>query len=109
MTTSTPASQGQYAEITKKCFINAPFDQLRDGDLLPLFLENKLQPEIGLEGNALWNLPMSEFQTMADHFQDNDLQCTLHAPFFDLSPGGFDQRVVERAASVVPISELLPT
>ncbi len=95
MTNSTPASQGQYADITKKCFVNAPFDQLKDDDLLPLFLENRLQPEIGLEGSCLWDLPVSAFQTMADHFQKNDLQCTIHAPFFDLSPGGFDQRVVE--------------
>ncbi len=85
----------QYSSITEKCFINAPFDQLRDGDLLDLFISNRLQPEIGLEGSSLWDLNRADFQKIAAVFQDNGLACTLHAPFFDLSPGGFDKRVVE--------------
>ena len=100
----------QYSRITEQCFINAPFDQLRDGDLLDLFITNRLQPEIGLEGNALWELDIDEFKKIADIFQENELACTLHAPFFDLSPGGFDKRVVEvtrdklgRAFNLLPV------
>ena len=91
---SIPQGQ-QYAYITKKCFVNAPFDQLRDGDLLDLFITHSLQPEIGLESNCLWELDFDDFRKIADIFQEKGLQCTLHAPFFDLSPGGFDKRVVE--------------
>ena len=93
MSTVPPALK--YSRITEKCFINAPFDQLRDGDLLDLFITNRLQPEIGFEGNSLWELKVDDFKKIADIFRANGLACTLHAPFFDLSPGGFDKRVVE--------------
>ena len=100
----------QYAAITEKCFINAPFSQLRDGDLLELFIANRLHPEIGLEGNMLWELDRDEFQNLAAILQEHDLSCTLHAPFSDLSPGGFDQKIVEvtreklaRAFGLLPI------
>lgn len=85
----------QYTEITSKCFINAPFDQLYKGELLKLFINNRLQPEIGLEGDCLWQEDEKKFHDLADTLQQNSLQCTLHAPFFDLVPGGFDQRIVE--------------
>ena len=83
-----------YRDITSRCFINAPFDQLRDGNLLKLFVDNRLQPEIGLEGNSLWDLPDRAFAEIAAPFHELGLECTLHAPFFDLSPGGFDKKVV---------------
>ncbi len=107
--TPTPQSR-QYTPITSKCFVNAPFEQLWDGDLLDLFLEHSLQPEIGLEGNCLWELKVADFKTIADAFQEHGLSCTLHAPFFDLSPGGFDNKVVEitrdklrRAFNLLPL------
>jgi sugar phosphate isomerase/epimerase len=87
-------SSTKYASITKKCFINAPVDQLFSSGLLELFLSNNLQPEIGLEGNSLWKTNTSRFAQLAEAFKNQNLQCTLHAPFFDLVPGGFDQRVV---------------
>jgi sugar phosphate isomerase/epimerase len=104
-----PAVPGTYREITDTCFINAPFDQLRDGELLPLFLEHGLQPEIGLEGNSLWDLPAPAFAEIADQFKERELACTLHAPFFDLSPGGFDRRVVEVTREKLALAfDLLP-
>ena len=51
-----PDKADRYAHITSRCFINAPFEQLQAG-LLDLFLHYRLQPEIGLEGNCLWDLP----------------------------------------------------
>ncbi len=88
------SSQLQYKRVTDQCYINAPFDQLRDGNLIDLFITHRLQPEIGLEGNGLWELEIDDFKKIAAIFQENELNCTLHAPFFDLSPGGFDNRVV---------------
>ena len=99
-----------YSAITGKCFINAPFERLADKTLLDVFIDNRLRPEIGLEGSCLWDLPADDFQHIASIFHKNSLACTLHAPFFDLSPGGFDQRVVEvsrekltRAFNLLPV------
>ena len=99
----------KYPHLTRSCFINAPFDRLYS-ELLPLFLENKLQPEIGLEGSFLWAEPDKNFQEIADRLRDNGLACTLHAPFHDLVPGGFDARIVSlsrqklhRAFSLLPV------
>lgn len=83
-----------YDEITARCFINAPFDHLQKG-LLEVFLQHRLQPEIGLEGNCLWDRSQDDFIRIARTFQQQGLSCTLHAPFHDLAPGGFDRRIVE--------------
>jgi len=99
----------QYQHLTRSCFINAPFDRLCT-DLRPLFFDHKLQPEIGLEGNFLWTEPEKNFQGIADRLRDNGLSCTLHAPFHDLVPGGFDSQIISlsrqklhRAFSLLPI------
>jgi sugar phosphate isomerase/epimerase len=82
----------KYAHIINRCFINAPFAQLRQG-LLSLFIKHRLHPEIGLEGDCLWTTDREEFQAMADALRSHGLRCTLHAPFFDLAPGGLDPKV----------------
>lgn len=99
----------QYQHLTRSCFINAPFDRLCT-DLHSLFFDNKLQPEIGLEGNFLWTEPEKSFQDIADSLRDNGLSCTLHAPFHDLAPGGFDSQIIalsrrklRRAFALLPI------
>ncbi|HBI14513.1 MAG TPA: hypothetical protein DDY20_03180 [Desulfobulbaceae bacterium] len=88
------AASGQFADITSQCFINAPFEQLRQG-LLPLFLAHRLRPEIGLEGDCLWTARRDEFQAVADQLHEHGLACTLHAPFSDLAPGAADRRIRE--------------
>lgn len=95
--------------ITDNCFVNAPFERL-EKDLLALFIKHRLRPEIGLEGNFLWNTPKKDFLAIAEQLEKNNLQCTLHAPFHDLVPGGFDRRMVSRsreklglAFSLIPI------
>ncbi len=87
-------STHDYSALTEHCFINAPFERLQK-DLLDLFLEHRLQPEIGLEGNCLWDLGDDDFTRIAGTFHDQNLSCTLHAPFHDLVPGGFDKRMIE--------------
>lgn len=76
-----------------RCFINAPIAQLQ-GDLLPLMIKHRLQPEIGLEGDALYTLGNQVFKDLAQALADEGLACTLHAPFFDLSPGALDPRIL---------------
>lgn len=75
-------------------FVNAPFFQLENG-LLDLFLKHGLQPEIGLEGDALYTKDKSAFARVAALLRQNGLSCTLHAPFFDLAPGGIDPHIRE--------------
>ncbi len=91
------------------CFVNAPFERLCQ-DLLPLFLANRLQPEIGLDGDCLWQCDETDFARIADRLQAQGLGCTLHAPFTDLAPGGREERIVEisrsklrRAFALIPI------
>jgi len=99
----------RYSFITGRCFINAPFENLRNG-MLELFLQNRLQPEIGLEGNCLWEVPDDEFRYTADVLKENGLACTLHAPFSDLAPGSLDTKIREitrkklrRAFELIPV------
>lgn len=80
----------------ERCFINAPFLDLENG-LLDLFVRHGLQPEIGLEGNLLYNHDLADFQKVADILASHDLCCTIHAPFFDLAPGALDPYI--RAAT----------
>jgi sugar phosphate isomerase/epimerase len=83
-----------YVAITSQCFINAPFERLRQ-ELLPLFLDHRLRPEIGLDGDCLWSADREEFQAVADRLREHDLACTLHAPFNALAPGATDRRIRE--------------
>jgi sugar phosphate isomerase/epimerase len=92
--TGHPDVSTPFAAITGQCFINAPFEQLRQG-LLSLFLAHRLRPEIGLEGDCLWTADRAEFEAVADQLRRHDLPCTLHAPFSDLAPGAADRRIRE--------------
>lgn len=100
---------GQYASITRGCFINAPFHQLQQG-MLDFFVQNRLQPEVGLEGDCLWNVSIDDFRNTAETLQKNGLACTLHAPFFDLAPGAIDEKIrkvtrekLRRAFDLIPL------
>ncbi len=98
-----------YFSITKRCFVNAPFDRLQK-DLLGLFIDRRIQPEIGLEGEWFWDCSSDDFEKIALIFQQQGLDCTLHAPFHDLAPGGFEKRIValsreklQRAFALIPV------
>lgn len=88
------AETKNYPDLTENCFINAPFDLLV-ADLLPKFLKHRLQPEIGFEGDFLWTTSKATYREVAAQLHDNGLSCTMHAPFHDLTPGGFDPKFVE--------------
>lgn len=59
----------------------------------PRFLELGLAPEIGLDAVSLETTTLEEFGRWAERFKK--VEVSLHAPFMDLSPGGFDPAVVE--------------
>jgi len=98
-----------FPAITNRCFVNAPFDRLQN-DLVELFTNSRIQPEIGLEGAWFWDYPSGDYEKIARIFQEQGLACTLHAPFHDLAPGGFEKRIVslsreklERAFALIPV------
>lgn len=105
MTTPQP---GTFAHITRHCFVNAPYNRLQE-DLLDLFLAHDLNPEIGLEGNWLWDVDTSDFKKTAARIKERRLSCTLHAPFFDLAPGAFDKNILKVSRKKLQIaSDLIP-
>lgn len=71
------------------CFINAPFAQLQHG-LIDLFVRNRLQPEIGLEGGVLDRYRHADYRRIAARLKKEGLACTLHAPFLELDPASPD-------------------
>lgn len=87
----TPLSE-RYPHLTGRLFVNGPFERLRHG-MLARFLHHGIRPEIGLEGNCLYDRPLAEFQEMAAALRRAGLACTLHAPFGDLAPGASDPEV----------------
>ncbi len=82
-----------YSQITSSCFVNAPFTRLTEDDLLRTFIDHKIQPEIGLEGNFLYDTKVDDYENLSRLLKDAGLKCTLHAPFYDLSPGALDRGV----------------
>jgi sugar phosphate isomerase/epimerase len=80
-------------EITQRCFVNAPWQTLKT-EYLDFFIEHRIQPEIGLEGTCLYDEDPNEFRRIAEILQKHKLDCTLHAPFFDLAPGALDPYIL---------------
>ena len=98
-----------YKHITSRCFVNAPWYELKDR-YLDLFVEHKIQPEIGLEGLCLYEESTENFKEIAETLIRNNLSCTLHAPFFDLAPGALDPEILKasrnklrKAFQLIPI------
>ncbi len=81
--------------IKKKCFISIPYPSLKAN--LAEVIDADIQPEIGLEGDILYTEPENDFAQTARALDRAGLQCTLHAPFFDLNPGALD-RVIRQAS-----------
>ena len=79
--------------VTDRVQVNIPFSWLMEGDWLNTFLENRLNPEIGLDAAALDNWSLTEFDAIARRFHESGRTITLHGPFLDLSPGSPDPAI----------------
>lgn len=77
--------------LKENCFVSAPFLKLRGN--LDFYIENRIQPEIGLEGTVLYDLTPAEFKQVADTLSGAGLNCTLHAPFYELYPASLDPHI----------------
>jgi sugar phosphate isomerase/epimerase len=78
--------------VLKKVFVNAPFIRLI-GSYLPLFLSMGINPEIGLDAEALDTAVLDEYKTVARRLREHALTVTFHGPFIDLSPGSIDPNI----------------
>lgn len=93
MSDKTLNDHNNYTHISSRCFVNAPWYELKER-YLELFVEHKIQPEIGLEGLCLYEESIDTFREIAQILKENELSCTLHAPFFDLAPGALDPEIL---------------
>ncbi|OGQ99558.1 MAG: hypothetical protein A2521_01690 [Deltaproteobacteria bacterium RIFOXYD12_FULL_57_12] len=84
-----------FPHITARCFVNVPFERLRLD--LQRIIDFRLQPEIGLDDDVLYDRSRREFTEAADALKAAGLACTLHAPFSDLCPGAWD-RCIRKAS-----------
>jgi sugar phosphate isomerase/epimerase len=73
--------------------VNIPFPFLLNR-YLSLFLDNGLNPEIGLDAGSLSLYAPRTFRGVARAFQQAGRRITLHAPFQDLAPGALDDEVL---------------
>ncbi|MFP4158823.1 MAG: sugar phosphate isomerase/epimerase family protein [Desulfobacterales bacterium] len=83
------------SRITDRVQVNIPFSWLMDktAGWMEIFVENRLNPEIGLDSEALDRHTASEFASAAKRFHDIGRSITLHGPFLDLSPGSPDTAI----------------
>ena len=82
------------SELIQKVQVNIPFTMLYD-TYLDLFLENQINPEIGIDARALERFTLSDFESIAAKLQAYSPNITLHGPFIDLSPGSLEPYVRE--------------
>lgn len=81
-------------KIVNAVQVNAPFRMLCE-QYLDLFVEHGLNPEIGLDADALDNYSRVEWKEIADRFLGLGRTITIHGPFLDLSAGSPDPAVRE--------------
>ena len=74
--------------------VNIPFRMLVES-YLDLFTANRINPEIGLDADALDNFEKSDFERIAASMSSYRPRITLHGPFIDLSTGSKDPRIRE--------------
>jgi len=72
--------------------VNIPFRMLVES-YLDMFVTNRINPEIGMDADALENFARSDFENIADALSVYGPRITLHGPFIDLSAGSKDPRI----------------
>lgn len=73
--------------------VHAHLPWLRSREFLPRILDLGLAPEVAFKGPELDDLPGERLQTMARLLAASGRRPTVHAPFFDLSPGAMEPMV----------------
>jgi sugar phosphate isomerase/epimerase len=67
--------------------------------------------EVFFGNNLIDDVNRQEVKELGRQFKEHGVPCTVHAPFADLSPGGFDKKIVaisrERIKRAVELAQLL--
>ncbi len=67
--------------------------------------------EVFFANNIIDEIDRQEVKELGRQFTEHGVGCTVHAPFADLSPGGFDKKIVaisrERIKRAVELAQLL--
>lgn len=78
---------------------------------LDFILEQRINPEVFLNGDALDSLVVEELVSIADAIHASGLRTTIHAPFMDLNPGSPEtlirQVTARRFEQVLDAAEIL--
>ncbi len=95
--------------MLKRVQVNAPYRQLVD-TYLGLFLEYRINPEIGFDASALETYDQEGMAGVARLMAEQGRTITFHGPYMDLAPGGVDERIrtvtalrFQRTMELVPI------
>jgi sugar phosphate isomerase/epimerase len=98
-------------ETIRSVQVCIPF-QLLKGKYLPMVLENRINPEIGISGEIIDTHSRKAFVELASLLHQEALKITLHGPFFDLVPGGMDKKILRatrerlrEAFDLIPVFE----
>ncbi|MES9994570.1 TIM barrel protein [Desulfovibrio aminophilus] len=81
------------SDLRDRVQVNARFFHLAEG-LLDRFLDEGLNPEIGLFAKDLDEYGPDQFREAEKALRDRGLRPTVHGPFVDLSPGSPDPLVL---------------
>ncbi len=82
-----------FEDIVRQIQVCVPFRLLKD-KYLPLVLEHRINPEIGIDAQVIDTHSKSELSEMASIVREQGLTITLHSPFYDLVPGGMDNKML---------------
>ena len=67
--------------------------------------------EVFFNNNIIDEVDPNEVKELGGQFRERGIRCTVHAPFMDLSPGGFDKKIVaasrERLKKAVELAQRL--
>ena len=80
--------------LLKRVKVNAPALMLEAG-LIDLFLSWEINPEVGITGQTLDEWTRADWTRLARRLLEAGLRPSVHGPFFDLSPGAQDGKVLE--------------
>ncbi len=72
-------------------FINAPYRRLREN--MNRIMALGVGAEVYIENNLMDRLGRQEVEELGKELETRGIARTLHAPFMDLSPGGFDRKI----------------
>jgi len=89
--------------------VNAPYHMIKEN------MERLARLGIGVEvffgNNIIDQIDPNEVKELGRQFRERGIRCTVHAPFMDLSPGGFDKKIVaisrERLKKAVELAQRL--